>query len=451
MAKQYVLDMTKGNETSLLLRFTLPMLVGNIFQQFYNMVDSVIVGRFVGTNALGAVGSVGSITFMFFSLCLGLGSGIGILISQYFGAGQDDYVKRIIANAIYITLGTGALMSLCGAFFAEPILHLMNTPAENFADALTYMRIVCGFTIVVAAYNTVSAILRALGDAKTPLIFLGVASVLNIALDPLFIFGFHWGIKGAAWATVIGQIASGCLVIVYFVRFKKMGLTVEMLKPRGMYIKGILTLGMASCINQIAMAIVQIVLNNTLRYYGSLSVYGSDIPLACVGVIAKVNMVFMAICIGLAQGCQPIWGFNYGAGNYVRVRLTYKRSMQIALAVGGICFVCFQVFPRQIVSIFGNGSEEYFRFAERYFRIYMFMTFVNGIHPVCSQFFTAIGKATKGAVVSLTRQILFLLPLIIIFPIFIGIDGVMYAGPIADGTAAVVAIVLARSEIKKMS
>ena len=158
----------------------------------------------------------------------------------------------------------------------------------------------------------------------------------------------------------------------------------------------------------------------------------------------------MAICIGLAQGCQPIWGFNYGAGNYVRVRHTYKRSMQIALAVGGICFVCFQVFPRQIVSIFGNGSEEYFRFAERYFRIYMFMTFVNGIHPVCSQFFTAIGKAAKGAVVSLTRQILFLLPLIIIFPIFIGIDGVMYAGPIADGTAAVVAIVLARSEIKKM-
>ena len=143
-----------------------------------------------------------------------------------------------------------------------------------------------------------------------------------------------------------------------------------MLKPRGMYIKGILTLGMASCINQIAMAIVQIVLNNTLRYYGSLSVYGSDIPLACVGVIAKVNMVFMAICIGLAQGCQPIWGFNYGAGNYVRVRHTYKRSMQIALAVGGICFVCFQVFPRQIVSIFGNGSEEYFRFAERYFYVY---------------------------------------------------------------------------------
>ena len=131
MAKQYVLDMTKGNETSLLLRFTLPMLVGNLFQQFYNMVDSIIVGRFVGTNALGAVGSVGSINFMFFSLCLGLGSGIGILISQYFGAGQTDYVKKIIANAIYITLGTGVLMSLCGVIFADPISIWRYTCMES--------------------------------------------------------------------------------------------------------------------------------------------------------------------------------------------------------------------------------------------------------------------------------------------------------------------------------
>lgn len=275
-------------------------------------------------------------------------------------------------------------------------------------------------------------------------------AIINTILDPLFIFGFHWGIKGAAWATVIGQIISGCMVIIYFVCFKKMSLTVDMLKPSGTFVKGILSLGMASCINQIAMAIVQIVMNNTLRYYGSLSVYGSDIPLACVGVIAKVNMVFMAICIGLAQGCQPIWGFNYGAGNYDRVRRAYKRAMQTALAVGCVCFVCFQIFPRQIVSIFGNGSEEYFQFAERYFKIYMFMTFVNGIHPTCSQFFTAIGKAKLGAVVSLTRQILFLLPLIIIFPFFMGIDGVMYAGPIADGTAAVAAILLAVKEIRKM-
>ena len=142
MERKYVCDMTQGNAAGLLLRFALPMLVGNIFQQFYNMADSVIVGKFVGSHALGAVGSVGSLNFLFFSLCMGLGAGLGILISQYFGAGQDEFVKKIIANAAYITAAAGIMMSLCGALLAKPILHIMHTPQENFADALVYMRIV---------------------------------------------------------------------------------------------------------------------------------------------------------------------------------------------------------------------------------------------------------------------------------------------------------------------
>ena len=240
------------------------------------------------------------------------------------------------------------------------------------------------------------------------------------------------------------------MVIVYFIHFRKMELTVSMLRPRMEYLRAIVALGMASCVNQIAMAAVQITMNNTLRHYGAESVYGSDIPLACVGVISKVNMVFMAICIGIAQGCQPIWGFNYGAQKYDRVRETYKKAFQVSIVVGIAFFVCFQFFPRQIVSIFGSGSEEYFHFAERYFRIFMMMTFVNGIQPMCSSFFTSIGKARLGIIVSLTRQVLFLLPLIVLFPIFMGIDGVMYAGPIADGAAAMVAIGFAVRELKGM-
>ena len=199
------------------------------------------------------------------------------------------------------------------------------------------------------------------------------------------------------------------------------------------------------------MAAVQITMNNTLRYYGAASVYGTDIPLACVGVISKVNMVFMAICIGTSQGCQPIWGFNYGAGSYARVKETYYKAFRISLVIGILFFLCFQFFPRQLVGIFGTGSEEYFRFAERYFRIFMFLTFLNGIQPMSSGFFTSIGKAKLGIAVSLTRQVVFLLPLILIFPIFMGIDGVMYAGPIADGAAALVAIICAVREIRGMS
>ena len=275
-------------------------------------------------------------------------------------------------------------------------------------------------------------------------------AIINTILDPLFIFVFHWGIKGAAWATIIGQILSGLMVIVYFVRFRHMELKKEMFLPKARLLKMIASLGMASCINQIAMAIVQVAMNNTLRHYGADSMYGTDIPLACVGVISKVNMVFMAICIGISQGCQPIWGFNYGAGKYDRVRETYRKAATVSLTVGIIFFICFQMFPRQLVSIFGTGSEEYFHFAERYFKIFMFMTFINGIQPMSSGFFTSIGKAKLGIVVSLTRQVLFLLPLIVIFPIFMGIDGVMYAGPIADAAAAVVAISLAFKELGKM-
>lgn len=267
---------------------------------------------------------------------------------------------------------------------------------------------------------------------------------------PVIYFTFNWGIKGAAWATVIGQFVSGLLVIIYFVKFRKMELRFSMLRPRVKYMKAIAALGMASCINQIAMAIVQITMNNTLRHYGEMSVYGTDIPLACVGIISKVNMVFMAICIGISQGCQPIWGFNYGAGSFGRVRKTFWRAFEISVLVGVVFFIVFQIFPHQLVAVFGDGSTEYFQFAERYFRIFMFMTFINGIQPMSSGFFTSIGKARLGIVVSLTRQVLFLLPLILIFPLFMGIDGVMYAGPIADAAAAVVAIFYALRELNIM-
>ena len=438
-------------EGKLIAKFAIPAIISMLVSSLYNIVDQIFIGQGVGLlgNAATNIAFPVSIICTATALLLGIGSASNFNLCS--GAGDHEKASRVAGTGLSMLVICGVIIAAVVLVFLNPLLHLFGVTAKILPYAQDYTGITAfgiPFLILTTGGNH---LIRADRSPTYSMTCMLTGAIINTILDPLFIFGFHWGIKGAAWATVIGQIVSGIMVIVYFGRFRKMELKKEMFWPRGQFLKMILSLGMASCINQIAMAVVQITMNNTLRHYGAASVYGTDIPLACVGVISKVNMVFMAIAIGISQGCQPIWGFNYGAGNYVRVRHTYKRSMQIALAVGGICFVCFQVFPRQIVSIFGNGSEEYFRFAERYFRIYMFMTFVNGIHPVCSQFFTAIGKAAKGAVVSLTRQILFLLPLIIIFPIFIGIDGVMYAGPIADGTAAVVAIVLARSEIKKMS
>ena len=351
MAKEYVLDMTKGNVTSLLLRFTMPMLVGNIFQQFYNMVDSIIVGRFVGTNALGAVGSVGSITFMFFSLCLGLGSGIGILISQYFGAGQDDYVKKIIANAIYITLATGVLMSFCGAVFAEPILRFMNTPAENFADALVYMRIVCGFTVVVAGYNTVSAVLRALGDAKTPLIFLGVASVLNIALDLLFVVPMQMGVAGAAWATVIAQFFAmlGSIAFGYkkneYLRLKK-----RHMQYNREIVEKSFRIGIPMAAQNALIAFSCVALQSVVNRYGTM-------VMAAYTATGRVEGLVQQPYNSLALAVSTFAGQNAGAGQYDRVRDGVKKSVWMVAAFSALMIFVMWMFGEPIMRIFIDDPE----------------------------------------------------------------------------------------------
>lgn len=278
-----------------------------------------------------------------------------------------------------------------------------------------------------------------------------VGAVINTILDPIFIFGFHMGMAGAALATIIGQIISFCISLRYLFHFKHIVLNRECFRLDGIFVKNIFALGASACFNQIAMTIVQIVMNNTLSYYGARSVYGGEIPLACAGIITKVNMVFMAVIIGISQGTQPIVGFNYGAQKYGRVKKTYLQAVGTASVLSFAAFVCFQVFPRQIISIFGQGSELYFTFSERYFKIFLFLTIINGIQPVTSNFFTSIGKSRLGIFMSLTRQILFLLPLIIIFPLIMGIDGVMYAGPIADGAAAIVCGYFMVREIRELT
>ena len=433
----------------LIAKFAIPAIISMLVSSLYNIVDQIFIGQGVGMlgNAATNIAFPISIICTATALLLGIGSASNFNLKS--GAGESEEASKIVGTGLAMLVICGVIIAVVVLFFLDPLLQLFGVTPDVLPYAQDYTGITAfgiPFLILTTGGNH---LIRADRSPTYSMACMLTGAIINTILDPLFIFGFHWGIKGAAWATIIGQIISGILVIVYFLRFRKLELSWSMLRPKGKYLRAIVSLGMASCINQIAMAIVQIVMNNTLRYYGAESMYGTDIPLACVGVISKVNMVFMAICIGISQGCQPIWGFNYGAGQYDRVKQTYKKAFQISLTIGIIFFLCFQLFPRQLVSIFGTGSEEYFRFAERYFRIYMLMTFINGIQPMSSGFFTSIGKAKLGIVVSLTRQIIFLLPLILIFPLFMGIDGVMYAGPIADGAAAVVAIGYSVRELKK--
>lgn len=431
-------------------KFAIPAIISMLVSAMYNIVDQIFIGQGVGMLGNAATNVAFPVTTIATALALLLGIGGASNYNLEMGAGREKKASSIAGTALSTLVITGVILAVAVLLFLRPLLSLFGATTDVMPYAVDYL----GITAVGLPFYALSIggnhIVRADRSPTYSMTCVLTGAIVNTILDPLFIFGFGWGIKGAAWATVIGQVVSGILVVIYFGKFRKMYLEMSMLKPSSECLKAIISLGMASCINQIAMAIVQIVLNNILRYYGGLSVYGSDIPIACVGVISKVNQVFMAICIGISQGCQPIWGFNYGAKKYDRVRLAYRYSMISCTAIATVFFLCFQLFPHQIVSIFGTGSDLYFQFAERYLKIFMFMTFANGIQPMSSGFFTSIGKAKLGIVMSLTRQVLFLLPLIVVFSLIMGIDGVMYAGPIADAAALSLAILFARRELVAM-
>ena len=435
----------------LVAKFAIPSVISLTVTALYNIVDQIFIGNKIGYLGNGATNVVFPITALAHGLAMLLGCGCAAYMNLNMGKGKNKEADKGVGNTIVSLILLAVILPLLCEIFISPLLNIFGATTANKPLAIEYGRIIiAGFPFVIM-YSGLNQIIRSDGNPKMAMFSMLSGAIINVGLDAWFMYGLEWGIKGAAWATVIGQVASGVLVIVYFCKFRKMYLSGEMLKPKLSYLGAIISLGLASCINQIAMAIVQIVLNNILRYYGANSVYGSDIPIACVGVISKVNQVFMAICIGISQGSQPIWGFNYGAKKYDRVRQAYRYSVTACTVIATIFFFCFQIFPHQIVGIFGTGSELYFQFSERYFRIYMFLTLINGIQPVTSNFFNSIGKSQLGVFMSLTRQILFLLPLIMIFPLFMGIDGVMYAGPIADAAAAIVCGYFMVRELKELS
>lgn len=435
----------------LIAKFAVPAIIGGLISAAYNIVDQIFIGQSVGLLGNAATNVAFPLVTFSNSLALLFGVGSASSFSLELGNKRKDHAAQIYGNSLSLLIICGILLLGIVLTFLRPLLIAFGATEQVLPYALAYT----GITAFGIPFSIISIggghLIRADGSPTYAMIATASGAILNCFLDPLLIFVFDLGIAGAAYATITGQIISTLLVLYYYGKKSKITkLEHQHFRLSISRVKIIASLGTAACFNQLAMSIVQITLNNTLRNYGATSVYGSDIPLACVGVISKVNILFMAFVLGIAQGCQPIFGYNYGAKNYSRVRETYKKAVAAVTTVCMISFLCFQIFPRQIVSFFGTGSELYFEFSEKYFRIYLLFTFVNGIQPLTSNFFTSIGKAKMGIAMSLTRQIIFLLPLILILPRFFGIDGVMYAGPIADAAALILAAYFALHEMKNM-
>ena len=436
------------NVGKLIFKFATPSIISFLVSALYNIVDQIFIGQGVGMLGNAATNIAFPLNTICTALALLLGIGGASNFNLRMGQKKEEEAAYIVGNSVISMVISGVTLSLLVIIFLNPLLHLFGATKDIMPYALTYTRITAfGIPFLIFSIGC-SNLIRSDGSPTYAMLSTLSGAILNTILDPIFIFVFDLGMAGAAYATVIGQILSSIIVARYLFKFKSVKLSRNNFKLRKKLVLAISALGAAACFNQLAMMVVQITMNNILTYYGALSHYGSEIPLASVGVISKVNIVYLAFTLGISQGCQPIVGFNYGAQNYDRVKKTYKTAAIAVTLISIVAFLCFQIFPRQIISIFGQGNENYFEFAQRYFRIFMFMTFVNGIQPLTSNFFTSIGKSQKGIILSLTRQIIFLLPLVIILPKFLGIDGVMYAGPIADSIAFITAGILIYKEIR---
>ena len=437
--------------STLLRRFAVPSVIAMLVSALYNMVDQLFIGHSIGVLGNAATNVAFPLSMVCTSIGLLCGIGGAANFNLCMGRKDPEHAKSYVGNAISMLAILGVILCVAVQLFLRPMMLLFGATPDVIDYACTYTRITSiGFPFLIVTIGG-SNLIRADGSPKFSMLCNLVGAIVNTILDPLFIFVFHMGMAGAALATITGQILSFALVVLYLRGFKTLPLSLSDLKPNMACWARIAALGATPAFNQVAMMVVQIVMNNTLTHYGSNSVYGSDIPLACAGIISKVNMLFFSFVIGISQGLQPIVSFNFGAQKYDRVKDAYKKAVFAATAISIVAFLCFQLFPRQIIGIFGSGSEEYLHFAERYFRIFLFFTFLNGIQPVSSNFFTSIGAPKKGIFLSLTRQIIFLLPLLLIFPYLFGIDGVMYTAPIADLAAASVSIVMIVREFKIMA
>ncbi len=434
----------------LLRKFAIPSIVAMLVGALYNIVDQIFIGQKIGELGNAATNVAFPLTTSCTAIALLFGIGGAAAFNLASGEGDGKRAANSAGNSVTLLLLFGILLMGITLIFLTPLLNFFGSPENVLPYALTYTRITAlGFPFLVMSIGG-GHLIRADGSPQFAMLCNLSGAVINTILDPIFIFWFDMDMAGAALATIIGQAFSFVLVIFYFTRFKTVKLKKHHFIPKWIYSARIAALGAAPAFNQLAMMIIQITMNKSLTHYGALSVYGESVPLASAGIINKVAMIFFSIVIGISQGMQPIASFNYGAKRFDRVKSVYKMALRSGFVVSIVAFSMFQLMPKQIISVFGSGSAKYFDFAASYFRIYMFFTFINFIQPISSNLFTAIGKPKRGVFLSLTRQIIFLLPFILILPLFMGIDGIMYAGPIADLMACGASIILVVAEMRSM-
>ena len=434
--------------SKLIRKFSIPCILSLLVNSLYNIVDQIFIGQRVGYLGNGATNIIFPIVIICLAIALMFGDGSSAYLSLKLGQKRQNEAGIGVGNGIMLSIIISIFICAVGCIFLPTIIKIFGCTPELEPYALDYGYIVVKgipFMIVGIALNS---IIRADGSPKYAMFTMVFGAALNIILDYILMYPNNMGVQGAAIATITSQIITAILNITYIRKCKSIKFSKSLLKLNYRACKEIIALGISSFITEMSFVVLMAFENNLLSMYGAQSEFGAEIPITVLGIVMKISQILNSIIIGIAAGSQPIVGYNYGAQNYSRVKKTLKYVLGISVAISTVAFILFQSIPDKLIAIFGSEGEEYVKFACMSFRIYLMLCIFNGVQIPSGIFFQAIGKSIKSVILSLSRQIVILIPAMVILGKLYGIHGILYAGPVADTLAFVLAVILLVQEIK---
>lgn len=450
MAVQTAAENPLGTEpiAKLIRKYSIPTALTLMINYLYNIVDQIFIGQGVGVTGMSATNVAFPLTIIAIAVALMIGDGCAANVSLCLGRKEQETADRIVSHAVTMLVVSGAVIAIVCCIFAPQIVIWLGATDTAFELSVLYTRTISWGLPFLMFSSSLTAIIRADGNPQYTMKCMMIGAVINVVLDPVFIFGLKMGVFGAGIATVIGEAVTGILCFSYMGKLQNVHIKREALRPTWEISKKILTLGFPSLLTQIMNAASQITMNNLMTIYGAQSIYGSDMALSVYGMIMKIYQIAHSMFVGVSSATQPINGYNFGAKKYGRVCQTYKLAARIALCISAGWFVIFQVFPRQIAGLFVSGNPLYLDCSAYFLHIYMMAFFIYGFHMVTSSFFQGIGKPVKALAIPFLRQAVLLIPLSILLAGKFGLKGALLAAPIADTLVCLLALILAVTEFK---
>jgi putative MATE family efflux protein len=430
---------------SLIIKFSIPAIIGMLVNALYNIVDRIFIGNGVGSDGIAgaAIGFPIMLIMMAFNMLIGLGA--NSLVAIRLGEQRKAEAEQIMGNALVLLVALSLVITVLGLMFLDPLLKLFGASAVVLPYAREYMRIILLGSVFQAIGMGMNNFIRSEGNPKIAMFTMLIGAILNTILDPLFIFVFHWGMAGAAYATIISMAVSAAWVLYHFVYGKSvLKLHMKNFKLNPQVIGKVVAIGAAPFMMQFAASILNAIMNR------SLSVYGGDVAVSGMSAVMSITMLFLMPIFGINQGVQPIIGYNYGAQKYDRVKEALKLGIMAATIVVIFGFIITRLFPVQLISIFNAKDTALIAFGSHALKVFLIFMPIIGFQIVSSNYFQAVGKPVQAGLLSLSRQVLILIPAMLILPRFFGVEGVLYAGPLSDIVSSVITGLFLYFELKHL-